>query len=231
MKQGLILKFHENLSAFAPSTYIENFESNLPLFAKNNTVKIFIRKVESAENKIYASLLNKDVSVFDNINETSPFLSIFDEEALIFKRIGGKGCLHSKIKIGNFVKCIISHVKDYGALVDITIHEEKVTGFILTSNLLKEKKGYKIGVEINCQILDIDYEKEILDLREVEYEKEKFEKLASKENYLFEKIKKINVLKKENVKFNEGKVLLSKESYIICSLSQFPKIIFLLESR
>lgn len=231
MKQGLILKFHDNLSAFAPSTYIENFESNLPLFAKNNTVKLFIRKVESADNKIYASMLQKDITVFDNINETSPFLSIFEEEALIFKRIGGKGCLHSKIKIGNFVKCIISHVKDYGALVDISLNEDKVTGFILTTNLVKEKKGYKVGEEIKCQILDIDYEKEILDLREVEFEQEKFEKLTAKENYLFEKIKKINVLKKETVKFNEGKVLLSKESYVICCLNQFPKVIILLESK
>lgn len=51
-------------------------------------------------------------------------------------------------------------IKEYGIIVDI----EGMTGFILNDNLLGAKKDYKPQEKISCLVLDIDYEKEIIDL-------------------------------------------------------------------
>ena len=55
----------------------------------------------------------------------------------------------------------MSLIKDYGVILSLPFN---LTGFILNANLDKDKSQYKVSDSISCLILDIDYEKEILDL-------------------------------------------------------------------
>lgn len=201
------------------------------IFARNNTVKTFVKKVDLLEKKIYASLLPKDTCIYDNINDESPFLNYFNEESLIFKKSLNLNLKKwNKLKIGNFIQGKITHIKDYGLLIEI-LEEEGLTGLILTNNLMKEKKDYQKNYIIKCQILDIDFEKEIIDLREIDVSEEKFNKLKEKKFYLFEKLKKLQLLKKDNQKFIDLKVLIAKEAYIIAQLNNYKNILVLIESR
>ena len=85
----------------------------------------------------------------------------------------------STYKVGNFTRGKITLVKDYGVILEIA---DGVTGFILNENLKKsldEKQANQVFIKkepliliiasqvIFCRILDIDYEREILDLIEV----------------------------------------------------------------
>ena len=55
----------------------------------------------------------------------------------------------------------VTLIKDYGLILKF---EDGVTGFILTDNL--NDKSYEIGQTLSCQVLDVDYQKDILDLTE-----------------------------------------------------------------
>jgi ribosomal protein S1 len=58
----------------------------------------------------------------------------------------------------------VSLAKEYGNIVGVEKFPS-LTGFILTEHLVP-KKDYKEGQKINCVVLDMDFEKEILDLSE-----------------------------------------------------------------
>jgi translation initiation factor 2 alpha subunit (eIF-2alpha) len=62
------------------------------------------------------------------------------------------------------VSAFVTLVKDYGNIVGCEKYPS-LTGFILTEHLIL-KKDYKEGQKLNCVVLDMDFEKEILDLSE-----------------------------------------------------------------
>ena len=58
-------------------------------------------------------------------------------------------------------------VKDYGLILDIEGSTASMTGFIVNEQKLKTDKVYKVGDTIqDCIVLDIDFEKKIVDLSE-----------------------------------------------------------------
>ena len=68
------------------------------------------------------------------------------------------------MKVGERVDAQISLVKDYGNIVSVEKYPG-LTGFILSEQLVG-KKEYKEGQIIKCVVMDIDFEKEIMDLSE-----------------------------------------------------------------
>lgn len=69
-----------------------------------------------------------------------------------------------ELKIGEKVATHVTLAKDYGNIVSCDKYPT-LTGFILNEHLIP-KKEYKEGQKLSCVILDIDFEKEILDLSE-----------------------------------------------------------------
>jgi len=61
-------------------------------------------------------------------------------------------------------------VKDYGIILNV---EVGVTGFITNDNIKNNINELPVDTEVFCKILDIDYEKEILDLIQVPVTKNK----------------------------------------------------------
>jgi len=61
-------------------------------------------------------------------------------------------------------------VKDYGLILDIKSQGEasdRMTGFIVNDQKKKADKVYKAGeTEVECIVLDIDFEKKIVELSE-----------------------------------------------------------------
>lgn len=56
-------------------------------------------------------------------------------------------------------------MKDYGLIVEIV--DSEMTGFIVNEQKRKADKTYKVGDTLtDCVILDIDFEKRIVDLSE-----------------------------------------------------------------
>lgn len=89
-----------------------------------------------------------------------------DREAQITSLFNQMKAQHASynIKVGEKVQAQISLVKDYGNIVGVEKYPG-LTGFILTEHLVA-KKEYKEGQKMSCVVLDIDFEKEILDLSE-----------------------------------------------------------------
>lgn len=81
----------------------------------------------------------------------------------LYSQVKGQHAFH-KVQAGDRVKAEISLVKDYGNIVGVEKFPS-LTGFVLSEHL-NPKKEYKEGQEISCVVLDIDFEKEILDLSE-----------------------------------------------------------------
>lgn len=58
-------------------------------------------------------------------------------------------------------------MKDYGLIVEIAGQESSLTGFIVNEQKRKADKTYKVGDKLkDCVVLDIDFEKRIVDLSE-----------------------------------------------------------------
>jgi len=88
---------------------------------------------------------------------------------------------HKSLQIGKSVTGKVSLIKDYGLIASLP---HNLTGFILNANLGLAKSQYKIGDSIEATILDIDYEKEILDLHPQLPASSQFQIVLSKPNYL-----------------------------------------------
>ena len=75
-------------------------------------------------------------------------------------------------------------VKDYGLILEIVDESSQgMTGFIVNEQKLKSDKVYKTGETVlDCIVLDIDFEKQIVDLSErlVNQQLEESKELASK---------------------------------------------------
>ena len=75
-------------------------------------------------------------------------------------------------------------VKDYGLILEIIDESSQgMTGFIVNEQKLKSDKVYKTGETVlDCIVLDIDFEKQIVDLSErlVNQQLEESKELASK---------------------------------------------------
>jgi hypothetical protein len=71
-----------------------------------------------------------------------------------------------KLRIGEKVTAFISLAKDYGNIVSVEKYPG-LTGFVLSEQLTASgKKEYKEGQKMKCVVLDMDFEKELLDLSE-----------------------------------------------------------------
>jgi len=97
-------------------------------------------------------------------------------------------------------------VKDYGLILDILGCGAGMTGFIVNEQKLKVDKVYKVGDTIvDCVVLDIDFEKKIVDLSE---------RLQG-----FEEVKKKSEKKDGQAGgFQKAVVELNKEQYLVLSL-------------
>ena len=248
LSKGILVKFHEELLGFIPNSKIEGFsetnseEKNQEIFNSTNfplnkTMKILISKVKSPpqENflaekpRILCSALEKDTKFRDHPKEFSLMESFFEEEAFLAKSAKKKD-LAEKIAIGDFLRAEITQIKQYGVIVKLINHDNFI-GFILLENLIDDKTAYQKGFILQTQVLDLDFEKEIIDLKELRIPEEKFEKKVAKNCYNLKKIvKNTGFFKKNGQIFKEAKILLVKENFVIVRLKEL-KIIAILQAR
>lgn len=105
-------------------------------------------------------------------------------------------CLsHHDLKIGQKIEATVQLIKDYGLILALPKYPN-LTGFIMNEH--KAGKAYKENDKVSCVVLDIDFEKNIVDLSEKP-------KVSAK----------TDVKKGQSMK---GQVELSKEDYVIVSL-------------
>ena len=102
------------------------------------------------------------------------------------------------MRVGDIVEATISLLKDYGAIA----HVPGATGFIMKHNL---HNVYREGDKMQAQILDVDYAKKVIDLREVDG--------STKEPKLDKKL--------------SGQVLLVKDAYSIIKLKSSNSVGFM----
>lgn len=227
LEKGLIVSFHENLQGFLPYSKIDNPKSGV--FPQNKSMKIFISKINE-ENKILCSALSKQICEKDHQKEFSPLQGYLDEESLHLRTI--KSPFFDKINIGDFIRGEITHLKEYGIIVKL-LDYENLMGFIIIDNLIDQKDVYHKGYMLQARVLDIDYEKGIVDLKEIRTNNEnKFGKLLGKSLFNIQKIIKFHDLFKKNAVFHDAKVLLVKESYVIIALKETKETVYgLLETK
>lgn len=97
-------------------------------------------------------------------------------------------------------------VKDYGLILEIV--DSEMTGFIVNEQKRKADKTYKVGDTLKeCVILDIDFEKRIVDLSE---------RLSTSGDQ--EESKTAKKAKKGDQSFQKAVVELNKEKYLVVSL-------------
>lgn len=121
-----------------------------------------------------------------------------------FSKLHEASTFSGELKVGKHVKATVQLVKEYGLIVQLAEGQaEKAglssyTGFIVNGQRNSDKK-YKEGQEINCVLLDVDNDKQMLDLSE---------RLCSVDKSAASKIK-------ENAK---AVVEVVKENYMIVSM-------------
>ena len=251
--KGIIVKLHENLTGFLPFTKIDGFfdkithdlpekseekheiyDENMAIqcFPPCKTLKISIASIKTdPKPMVLCSMLEKETKHRDHPKEFSLIQGFLDEEALLAK-ILKKTAIFEKLSIGDYVRGEITHSKEYGVIVKL-INYENYIGFIILENLIDEKNVYHKGYILQARVLDLDCEKEIVDLKEIRITEEKFEKLRNKTHFNVKKIiKKTALFKKNGQIFKEAKVLLVKENFLVIGLNEFKgKVIGLLEAK
>lgn len=106
-----------------------------------------------------------------------------------------------KLQIGEKVEARVSLAKDYGNIVSVEKYPG-LTGFILSEHLTN-KKEYKEGSKVSCIVLDLDFEKEILDLSERLGEKQAGHAVTIKVGHQYKAVVELN-----------------KEDYLLVSFKQ-----------
>lgn len=70
------------------------------------------------------------------------------------------------VRVGCFVETTVTMVKRYGVVASVGTVSVTGTGFIMNQNLLGGRE-YSEGQRLRAQVLDVDYGKKVVDLREV----------------------------------------------------------------
>jgi len=90
---------------------------------------------------------------------------------------------------------------------------------------------YKTEQQLICRVLDVDYEKNVVDLSEETVSIEKFEqKYKKRTNFNVDKIIKYKIFKNKN-DILSANVLLVKDLYIVGKLTKHPKVIVLIQCK
>ena len=207
-----------------PEEIQANFASHFHL---NQTVRVFVSKVKSDEGKLYFEL--PDDKEKQELKEEELFQEFFNEEFLLAKeKIQNSPQVWETYKIGNYVKVKIDMIKEYGIIVKL---KERLAGLLIRSNLLNDYEDYKVGQTLICRILDVDYEKSIIDLCEENVSEEKFEsKYKDALDYNKNKILKYKLykLKKDVI---GATILLVKDTYLVAKLNKYPKVIAIVQCK
>ena len=118
----------------------------------------------------------------------------------------------SDLKIGQKISATVQLVKDYGLILDIKSQgdaADRMTGFIVNDQKKKADKVYKAGeTEVEAIVLDIDFEKKIVELSE---------RLVSSAA-LGEETKQAKKIKGDAQAYQKAVVELNKEQYLVVSL-------------
>jgi len=233
LNKGILINFHENLQGYIPLNKIEGSpqELNIEAFPPNKSLKIKVKSIKN--DKILCSGLKTDISRKDHIKEFSYIANFLNEEALILKCLKKQDFSIEKTQIGDFVRAEVTHLKEYGLIVRLIDHQNLI-GFIILENLIDSKMEYKKGFILQARVLDIDYETEIVDLKEIRLSEEKFVKLQKKNCYNLKKILKnfATNFKKQGQIFMEARVLLVKDNFAILALKEFKyKVFAIVETR
>ena len=112
---------------------------------------------------------------------------------------------NDSLMIGQKVQAKVQLVKDYGLILDIVGSSGSMTGFIVNEQKLKQDKSYKVGEKISdLVVLDIDFEKKIVDLSERLTVNEESKQAKKKDA--------------QQGGFQKAVVELNKEQYLVVSL-------------
>ena len=90
--------------------------------------------------------------------------------------------------------------------------------------IFREHETYKQGKTFYCRVLDIDYDKHIIDLIEEDILEEKFLKKSVRKDYNKQKIVKYQLWKNQS-DILAGTILLIKDFYLVIKLTKYPKVI------
>ena len=242
-KKGLLVKFNEYIKCMINNDHLETMEDEekSQYYQKNRSLVAMVRKNDINKDKIFGSLKLSDTYEGPNRKKlkksmkNTPFIDYFNEEFLWTRKFFSNNAQKwTNVRIGNFIQGKITLIKDYGIILNIG---EDKTGFLTNNNLLNEKTNYKIDSTIQCRILDIDYEKGILDLVEVKDSNNPvISKKSDNSSKLLQTEFNLSVLRNSGLlekksKNLSGKILLLKENYLIVSLDSFDEVIALIESK
>lgn len=109
----------------------------------------------------------------------------------------------------------VSLVKTYGLIMDL---DNKYTGLVLQHNCLTKDQKKKEEVMV-CRVLDIDTDKQVIDLQEVKSHSRNY----NKTDYLVNKMNKYKLNEKDRQW--DAKVVLQKEQYCVVELVNQPKVV------
>ena len=194
-KHGVTLRFNNGVTKLVSMRDIVNADK----VADNYPVGKLVRA--AINSKTSRLSLKKTV-----VDSADPQSGRRDQAALLksFEKLTGHAFSASNtLKIAQKVQAKVQLVKDYGLILGIEGQEE-MTGFIVNEQLKKADKTKKVGDSVSCVVMDIDFDKKIVDLSE---------RLATKDQ---EETKQAKSAKQTTLQ--KAVVELNKEQYLVVSL-------------
>ena len=149
---GLILR--ESSQTYFLSQKVNELQKD---FKEGATVMASIRKMYDDKVNPHMKAVLAVKPVYPNLHES--LTAAFFAESHIFPK--------SKtlpLTIGQKLNAKVTLIKEYGIIVKVG----QFTGFLLIQNLQHALKTYTLNASLSVQVLDIDPEKEIIDLVEVD---------------------------------------------------------------
>lgn len=195
-RKGVVVKFNERIKIFIGK---ENLNTQNVSFDTYDTVLVFVKNVEG--EKITASL--QDESVFKkslgvaqpDSNKFSRFVEYFTEEHQLNRKfgLGEARKLWNKYRVGNYVNTTIELIKEFGIVVKVD--GSPLAGLIMNEHVLNLRSTLKVGATLLCRIIDVDFEKQMVDLIPSPIEKEeKLTTLLSSQTFNLEKFLEVEVI-------------------------------------
>ncbi|KAJ3219810.1 Protein RRP5, partial [Clydaea vesicula] len=164
LDKGCIIGFVGGLQGFAKmhsisDRFVANISEHVSL---NQTVLATISSVDKENGKFFVDLKNSlnfpnAFSVKPNNYEIEFLNSLFVEKDFIFPSTTSSSCM----KFGDPIKVSVKQIVPYGVIVNIPSNEA-LSGLITTYQTFG--KVLKVGEDILARVLDIDWEKKIVDL-------------------------------------------------------------------
>ncbi|EGR29983.1 programmed cell death 11, putative [Ichthyophthirius multifiliis] len=205
-RKGIVVKFNERIKIFVGK---ESFEENVQ-FNTYDSVAVLVKNIEN--NKINATLLNENIFRHKMSKKISFFSNLFTEQYAVLQDKNKK--VWQKFKVGNYLNTTVHIIKDFGIITKIE-GNDSLTGFILIEHLMNNEAQQKIeiweGKKIQCKIIDIDFEKEVLDLIPVDFLplKQLINNKQNLDEFFNGNFQNIPIIE-------EVKVLVEKNHYLIC---------------